>query len=90
MLSHDYRLLIQIIITLGDKMETFSDHPTKRESQTQFPIIEAMTHSCTLSHDKLMHPKSWSICACQTMACSYISSHDKRMHSKPCQRLNHS
>ena len=57
-LSHDYCLLIQIIIILGDKMETFSNHPTKRESRTQFPIIEVVTHSCTLSHDKLMHPKS--------------------------------
>ena len=90
MLSHDYHLLIKIITTLGDKAKTFSEHPTKKESQTQFPLIEAVTRSCTLNHDKLTHPKSWSIHARQAIACSYISSHNKCMHSKPCQRLNHS
>ena len=89
-LSHDYRLLIEIIITLGDKMENFSDHPTKRESRTRFPLAEVVTCSCTLNHDKLTHPESWSIHACQAMACSYILSRDKRMHSKPYQCLNHS
>ena len=89
-LSHDNRLLIEIIITLGDKMENFLDHPIKRESQTQFLLAEVVTCSCTLSHDMLTHPKSWSIRTHQAMACSYISSRNKRMHSKLCQCLNHS
>ena len=48
-----------MIITLGDKTKTFTEHPTKKESQTLFPLIEAVTCSCTLNHDKLTHPKSW-------------------------------
>ena len=89
MLRHDYCLLMLKIITLGDKTETFSEHPKKKESQTRFPLTKAVIRSCALSHDKLIYPKSWLICTRQAMTYSYISSRDKRMYYKQCQHLNH-